>query len=229
MRRRGWNILCIVFVVATIAVIIWSGVNGCQRTEETYADGIDQLDLDEIHLENSGVEVDFSDVILSGAEETRKLIVSEQEGTVSTELTDKIIEKLDFDFLKKTQSVSYAGTGYFVVDLDQFTRDDVVVDEENRIVTIKIGHAYLQAIEIDPDNIMIDEVREGLLARGDIKLTVQDYSTIEKEIRTRLEEKFNTAENGQEADEMALEMVREVYEPIVRAIDGRYSVAVEFK
>lgn len=41
--------------------------------------------------------------------------------------------------------------------------------------------------------------------------------------------KFNTAENGQEADDLALKMVREVYEPVVKAIDGRYSVVVEFE
>ena len=70
--------------------------------------------------------------------------------------------------------------------------------------------------------------REGLLARGDIELTVADYNAIEKELRTRLEDKFDTVANGQKADDIALEMVKEVYEPIVKAIDRRYDV-VEFK
>ena len=57
----------------------------------------------------------------------------------------------------------------------------------------------------------------------------KDYNAIEKELRNRLEEKFNTAENGQVADATALRMVKEVYEPIVKAIDSSYSVIVEFK
>ena len=94
---------------------------------------------------------------------------------------------------------------------------------------ILIDHAYLQAIEIDPNNIIIDEVKEGLLARGDIELTVRDYNVIAKDLRTRLEKKFNTAANGQKADGLALKMVKEIYEPIVKAIDRRYDVIVQFK
>ena len=159
----------------------------------------------------------------------RKLIVSTQEGTVTTLLTDRLINKLDFNFLKKTQTVSYTGTGYFVVNLDKLTKNNVIDDKDKKILTIRIDHAYLQAIEINPDNIIIDDVKEGLLARGDIELSVKDYNAIEKELRTRLEEKFDTATNGQVADDNAIKMVREVYEPIVKAIDKRYSVIVEFK
>ena len=48
-------------------------------------------------------------------------------------------------------------------------------------------------------------------------------------IRSRLEEKFNTVENGQDADDHALKMVREVYEPVIQTIDHRYSIIVAFK
>ena len=130
--------------------------------------------------------------------------------------------------MKKTQTVSYTGTGYFVVDLDKLSADNIIDDKEKRTLTIRIGHAYLQAIEINPNNIIIDEVKEGLLARGDIELTVADYNAIEKDLRTRLEKKFDTAANGQAADDLAIKMVKEVYEPIVKAIDRRYTVIVEF-
>lgn len=229
MKRKLLNISCGVLLFLIIGVLIWGRNHQVSVFHETYDDGVEQIDLNTIYLEDSGVEVNFSEVLLGKQEETRKLIVSTQEATVSTELSDRLIQKLDFDFLKKTQKVSYAGKGYFVVDLDSLTEDDIMEDREKRIVTIKIGHAYLQAIEIDPDKIIVDEVKEGLLARGDIELTVKDLKAIEKELRSRLEAKFNTAQNGQEADDLALKMVREVYEPVVKAIDQRYSVVVEFE
>ena len=228
-KNKMLNIICYVLVIAMILMLLWGMLSGKHVFEDTYSDGIEQVDLDTVYLQGSKVEVDFSEVLLGTQEEIRKLIVSTQEATVSTELTAELIRQLDFDFLKKTQKVSYTGTGYFVVDLDNLTKDSIVQDKENNTITIKIAHAYLQAIEIDPEKIMIDEVKEGLLARGDIKLTVKDYNAIEKELRKRLEEKFNTAENGQAADTKALQMVKAVYEPMVKAVDETYDVYVEFR
>lgn len=228
-KNKVLTITCYVLAAAIALTLLWGLVNGKHVFKDTYSDGIEQVDLDTIYLQGSKVEVDFSEVIIGTQEETRKLIVSTQEATVSTELTSELIRQLDFDFLKKTQKVSYTGKGYFVVDLDNLTKENIVQDKQEKTVTIKIDHAYLQAIEIDPEKIIIDEVKEGLLARGDIKLTVKDYNAIEKELRNRMEEKFNTAENGQKADAIALQMVKEVYEPVIRAIDPGYELYVEFK
>ena len=228
-KQKFLNITACVLAALVIAVVIWGCAHGADPLHIQISDGVERIDLDTIYLQASGVEVNFSDVILSGQNETRKLIVSEQNGTVTTTLTDRLIKQLDFDFLKKTQKVSYTGTGYFVVDLDNLTAANVITDRGKKTVTIRIDHAYLQAIEIDPNNIIIDDVEKGLLAWGDIKLTVADYSAIERDLRSRLEEKFDTAANGQAADELAIKMVKEVYEPIVKAIDRRYSVIVQFK
>ena len=229
MKTKKEKIIIVVLLSAIFITLIWGLCNKKSVFQDTFDDGIEQIDLDSIYLTQSGVQVDFSEVIIGKHEETRKLIVSTQEGTVSTELTDRLIKKLDFNFLKKTQNVSYNGTGYFVVDLDNLTKDCIIQDKQNKTLTIQIDHAYLQAIEIDPNKIIIDEVKEGLLARGDIELSVQDYNTIEKELRDRLEAKFNTSANGQKANKIALQMVKEVYEPIIKAIDPSYEVHIEFK
>lgn len=228
-NQKFLNIVAGVLAVLVIAVIVWGCVYGGDPLHIQVSDGIEPVDLDTIYLQGSGVEVNFSDVILSRQNETRKLIVSTQTGTVTTKLTDRLIKQLDFDFMKKTQNVSYTGTGYFVVDLDNLTAANVIQDSGKKTVTIQIGHAYLQAIEIDPSNIIIDDVKESLLARGEIELTLSDYRAIEQDLRARIKEKFDTAANGQAADDLALRMVKEVYEPIVKAVDRRYSVIVQFQ
>ena len=228
-NQKFLNIVAGVLAVLVIAVIVWGCVYGGDPLHIQVSDGIEPVDLDTIYLQGSGVEVNFSDVILSRQNETRKLVVSTQTGTVTTKLTDRLIKQLDFDFMKKTQNVSYTGTGYFVVDLDNLTAANVIQDSGKKTVTIQIGHAYLQAIEIDPSNIIIDDVKESLLARGEIELTLSDYRAIEQDLRARIKEKFDTAANGQAADDLALRMVKEVYEPIVKAVDRRYSVIVQFQ
>lgn len=228
-NQKFLNLTAGALAALLLAVVLWGLLRGADPLHTTVSDGIEQVDLDTIYLRSSGVEVNFSDVLLSAQNETRKLIVSTQTGTVSTKLTDRLIRQLDFDFMKKTQNVSYTGTGYFVVDLDGLTAANVIEDRPGKTVTIRVGHPYLQAIEIDPGQIIIEDVQESLLARGDIRLSMADYTAIEQDLRSRLEEKFDTAANGQAADELAVKMVREVYEPVVKAIDRRYSVAVELK
>ena len=229
MKQNGAKLICILLSVLILAVLIWGHYNREHATKETFNDGIEQIDLDTIYLTRSGVQVDFSEVIVGNHKETRKLIVSTQEATVSTDLTDRLIQALDFDFMKKTQKVSYTGKGYFVVDLDNLTKDNIIQNKTNKTITIQIDHAYLQAIEIDPNKIKIGDVKESLLARGDIELTLKDYNTIEKELRNQLESKFDTVTNGQKADTIALEMVKAVYEPIIKAIDSSYDLYIEFK
>ena len=228
-KTRLYSILCAILLVAIAVVLIWSRSVKSDENELTYEDGIEQLDLDSIYLKDSGVQIDFSEVIIGSENESRKLIVYEQEATVSKQLTDSLIKKLDLDWLKKTQKVSYTGKGYFVVDLDKLTKNDVVEDKSKKQITVKIEHAYLEAIKINPEDIIIDEVKESFLAKGDIKLSVEDYNIMERELKSKLEEKFNSAINGQKADDIALKMVKEVYEPIVKAIDSGYNVCVEFK
>lgn len=229
MKDRALVVICVILVLAICATLIWGRVNGEELFRETYSDGIEQVDIDSIHLGSSGTQVDFSEVILGTQGETRKLIVSTQEATVSTELTDNLIKNVNFDFLQKKQKISYTCTGYFVVDLDSLTQANIIQDEENKVITIQIGHAYLQTIEIDPNKIVVGDVKESLLARGDIELTLKDYNVIEKELRKRLEAQLNTSENGQVADATALRMVQAVYEPVIKAIDSSYTVEVEFR
>lgn len=228
-KTTRYIIVCVCLLLGIVSLYIWNHSYQSKQTSANYDDNPEQIDLDSIYLSDSDIQVDFSEVLLSKHEETRKLIVTTQEATVSTTLTDRLVKQLDFSFLKKSQDVSYTGTGYFVVDLDKLTKQDILENKKDKTITIQIKHAYLQAIEIDPEKVIIDEVKEGLLARGDIKLTVSDYNTIEVELKNRLYEAFDTAENGQKANKIAQKMVKEIYEPLVKAIKPSYEVIVEFK
>ena len=125
-RQKRLNITAAALAVLILAVVVWGCVRDAGPVRMQVSHGIDEIDLNTIFLPSSGVEVRFSDVIPSRQNETRRLIVSTQSGTVTTKLTDRLIKQLDFDFMKKTQNVSYTGTGYFVVDLDNLTTANVV-------------------------------------------------------------------------------------------------------
>lgn len=229
MKKIVLNIIIVLLIVSSVICIVIGIRLSEQDKNVDVFDTTELVDVNTIKLKDSKVKVSFSDVILSNHRESRKLIVSEQKATVETEMSSQLIEKIDFDFLKKTQTVSYTGTGYFVVDLDKITAKDIIDDVDNKTLTIKIQHSYLETISINPEEIKIGKTQNGLLAQGKLKLTVNDYNDIEKELKRRLENKFNTVDNGQKADSIALTSVKEIYEPVVKAVNKDYSVKVEFK
>ncbi|QFJ55997.1 DUF4230 domain-containing protein [Pseudobutyrivibrio xylanivorans] len=221
---RAVSIICI-----AASLIILFIFRDSSNVSPKYSDGITVVDPNTIVLSDSGVRVSFSDVILSKRNETRKLVVYEQEAEVSYEIEDRLIEALDWDPTKKHQKVTYKGKGSFIVNLDSLTKNNLIDDKENKILTIKIKHPILDTIEIDPYKIKVDNQTNGLLALGKIKLTVADYNVIEKELKDRLKEAFDNSNNGQKADDLALKAVYDIYNPIVKAVDSDYKLKIEFE
>ncbi|SCZ81294.1 DUF4230 domain-containing protein [Pseudobutyrivibrio xylanivorans] len=216
-----------VLLIATLSIIIVFSFKKDSGAAK-FDDGIEMIDPNTIKLNGSGVRVSFSDVILSKPNETRKLVAYEVTGDVSYTIEDRMLDSLDWDPTKKYQTVTYKGKGSFVVDLDKLNKSNIIDDEENKILTIKIKHPYLDTIEIDPDKVEIGSQKSGFFTIGSIKLTVQDYNIIEKELSKRLRESFNEASNGQKADDLAKKAVYDIYEPVVKAVDSRYQLKVEF-
>jgi hypothetical protein len=210
-----------------LIIIIVSNIHDTDKTEK-FDDGIELIDPGTIELNDSGVRVSFSDVILSKSNETRKLIAYEVTGDVSYTIEDRMIESWDWDTTKKYQTVTYEGKGKFVVDLDKLNSNNIIEDKDKKLLTIVIKYPHLDTIEVDPEKVQIGSQKSGFFTIGKIKLTVQDYNTIEKELTSRLKESFNKASNGQKADDLALKAVYDIYEPIVKAVDSRYELKVTY-
>ena len=228
MKRMALN--AAVFIVGVLCIAM-AGYGFVTRSSDSKAAFNDNQAIDQSNvlvLDDSKTRVSFSDVVLSPQGETRELIVSTQTATESVLLEDRVIQQLDIDILKKHQTVSYTTTGYFVVNLESITEDDIIVDDEKKNVTIKIEHARLKDIVIDPEQVMFGDVQESFFNRGAMSMTVEDYNQIEQELKSKLETAFNSGDNLQKADDNALKMVKEVYEPVIKAVDHRYELTIVF-
>ena len=224
-KTKVLQIICVLLFAAIIVVIAF--FRGSKETgRNTYDDGLEDLDSDVIVLSDGRTEVSFADVILSQPEETRKLVVYEQEATA--EATIQTYKIIDVKPMRQNQKVKYTATGSFIVELDALTAANIIDDKANKKLTIKIGHPELDTIEIDPNEIVVEDPEKGILAFGDLTLTVKDYVTLEKKLQKELKEKFDTSANGQEADDIALRMVKGIYEPVVKAVDDDYSLEIVF-
>jgi len=218
--------ICLVLVFIALCIVFVSCRKSSDINSNKFEDGIEQVDPNKIELSSGKVTVNFADVLITEQKETRKLIVLELDGEAPVELKENLIKGLNIEFLEKTQNIKYKTTGHFVVDLDKLSKDDIIVDDDKKIITINIPHARLDSIEIDPYKIEVDHVEGGLFSNKDIKLEISDYIKLEKKLQSKILETFDTAENGQKADSAAREQVKAIYEPIVKAIDSDYEVEI---
>ena len=65
MKKKVLGISCGILLIAIIGILIWSRNEAVTVFNGNYNDGVEQIDLDTIYLEDSGVEVDFTEVLLS--------------------------------------------------------------------------------------------------------------------------------------------------------------------
>ena len=227
MKKKLLVIGCglLIFLSCLIVCLYWNKL----PEKVGYKDQLEEVDPNMLVLSDPTIKVTFEEVILSQPTETRKLVVFEQKATVKAKVEDRVFEHIDWSALTRSQTVSYTATGSFVVDLSNLSENDIVDDKDNKILTIRIDHPKLDKIEVDPNKIKIGDTQRGLLTFGNIKLTLEDYISIEKSIQKRLKAKFDTSANGQKADDIALQMVKELFAPIVKAVDDSYTLVIEFK
>ena len=185
----------------------------------------------DLTLENFGIfgytAVDFQEAVLGDSSKLKKLEVYKQEITDATTTTDTGLFNLAV--FTKNQVITYKGTAVYTVDLSKLKDSDIVLDEENKIVTIYIPHAEQEDINILEKDINYGDTERGLLAIGDIKMTAQDLGKIQAGAREKMQQKLDEQKVLETADRFAKLAVWELYSPIIKGVAKNYSLEVEFK
>ena len=171
--------------------------------------------------------IDFQDAIMGEAKDHSELIVMEQPIKYSTTLSQEGPWK--WEIFRKTKAITYHGTGVYTVNLAGIKKDKITVDEDLKIVTIKVPHAALQYVNPDFDKIEFEDTEKGLLAFTDIKLTTEQQNELEKAVRAGMEELLLDSQLMTQADEFARMKVWDVFQPIVTSVSPEYKVEVSFE
>ena len=170
---------------------------------------------------------DFEEAILGDSSQLKKLEVYEQEISDVTQITDTGL--LNWGVFTKNQLITYNGTVVYTVDLSTLRRSDIVFDEEEKTITLKIPHAVQEEINIPEENIQFGDTTRGLLAFGEIKMTMEQAAKVQSEVRTKMEEKLSSSNALENADRFAKLSVWEIYSPIIKSVAKDYSLVVEFR
>ena len=226
-----FSIVPALIVIILLVVFVMPKINSMSQKLagiHTFESGASDHDL---VLEDNGIfgytAADFADAILGDSSKLKKLEVFVQEVSDAATVTNAGL--LNWSVFSKNQLITYNGTAVYTVDLSSLKKNDILLDEESKIITLRIPHAVREEINIPEDQIKFGDTNRGLLAFGEIKMSAEDAAKIQAEARSKMEEKLDDETILETADRFAILTVWELYSPIIKGVAKDYSLEVEFR
>ncbi len=228
---KGWSLGT--FIKGLILGLIIGGIVvfliGKQLESKSHSSEETDLIVDDVIEEHFAgyTAVDFQDAVLGKAKEHSELIVMEQPIQYSTTLAQE--GPWNWEIFRKTKAITYHGTGIYTVNLSEINKDRIEVDDNNKMVRIKVPHPMLQYVNPDYEKIEFEDTEKGLLAFTDIKLTTEQQNELEKAVMTGMEDLLHDSAILKQAEEFANMKTWDLFQPIVTSISPEYKVEVIFE
>ena len=169
------SVLPTLIVIGLLAYLIVPKIDALHNGLKSFFKFDEPLSDHDQTIENHGIfgytAADFEDAILGESEKLKKLEVYSQEISDVSEISDTGL--FNWAVFTKCQLITYNGEVVYTVDLGQLKASDIRFDEESKIITLIIPHAVQEEINIPEDQIQFGDTSKGLLAFGDIKMTVE--------------------------------------------------------
>lgn len=220
------NVLFVLSIVAIVLVVFYGIYKSTKNNSDiTSATSAESTEEDWYSLSERTI-AEFQPVIIKKFNDESKLLVQSIEAEVSVTISNKAF--MNWDALKKTQTLTYAGKGDFAVNLSLLGAQNIELDNDHNKVIISIPRPQLEPIEIDPDLFKADETTSGILAFGEMTFTAQEYNDLEKEVKTKLTDALDTDDNHTIADTAAVEEMTKIFEPVIQSVDNSYTVEIQF-
>lgn len=218
-----WRIAGFVILVGAAAILLAvfiPKIKEAARIQISVPDSLAQLMPDE---EMGYTTIDFQEAILGETREKTELVVLERDVQVSTEISHTLA---NISLFEKSQTLTSYGTGVYTVDLSGIGAEDIAFDPEAKIVTVTIPHTKLAYVDFDVSKTESGETRRAIFGFGVIKLTTEQMTILESSIEQTMREALDTPEALAAADERALIAVRELLEPLVKAVSTECALKV---
>ena len=136
----------------------------------------------------------------------------------------------DLSIFKKVQSVNYFGKGLFTVDLSQIKSENLVVQEDEKRLTIKIPEPIIKAITIDEEKTTYENPENGVFRFGEIKLTASENQTMVKSVKDKMSKKMLEFELYERASKTTEAIVKGLIETITEGkTKSKYEIIIEYE
>lgn len=169
---------------------------------------------------------DFKDPIILAHGKDARLIVYTAELSESVSLANEGLG--GFKWNSTYQEAKYFGLAEYTVDLSQLSEKDFIVNNELKILTVRIPYAVLSPINILNEQTQFKDTEKGWLGPKEVKMTSEELNRIMLEVEEKMKAQLIDENIMAKANEEAKVVVAELLTATIQAVDPEFSVVVVF-
>ena len=224
-------VLILVFAVIIVSIVV---IQSFPDKESEFVDtvaGEIQQEMAENHivLSRKGgrrTVADFKEPIILAHGENARLIVYTAELSEVVSMADEGWG--GFKWNSTYQEAKYFGQAEYTVDLSQLSEEDFIVNNEQKILTVRIPYAVLSPINILNDKTQFKDTEKGWLGPKEVKMTSEELNKIMLEIEKKMKAQLIDENIMAKANEEAKVVVAELLTATIQAVDPEFTVVVVF-
>lgn len=227
LNRLAALLALFALIFVSILVIRSFPARESEFTDAVARDIRQEMAENHIVLSSKGVRrtvADFKDPILLTHGKESRLIVHTAHLSETISIASEGLG--GWEWTSAYQDIVYEGDAQYTVDLSRLSEEDFIVNNELKILTVRIPYAELSPIRIPADQIKFRDVKKGWAAPKDIKLTAQENTQLTIQVTTNMKAKLIDDNIIADANEDAKTVVAELLSATVRAVDPEFTVKV---
>lgn len=227
--RKRLLILGAMFAFILVSICL---IRSCSRKESDFVDGVagqieQEMAENQIVLSSKGgrrTVADFKEpIILTHGKESR-LIVYTAELSETVSLSDEGWG--GFKWNSTYQEAKYYGLAEYTVDLSRFSEEDFLVNNEMKILTVRIPYAVLSPINVLDDKTQFKDTQKGWLGPKAVEMATEDYAKLMMGVKEKMKAQLIDENIIALANEQAKIVVAELLSATVHSIDPEFTVVV---
>lgn len=100
----------------------------------------------------------------------------------------------EFDIFEKYKRIKFFANCSYSIDLSQITTNDIHIDNGNKALNITLSNPEIFSININREKTIYEDSSNGLFRFGEIKLTSEEFDSIQEEVYKSFEETMKNDE-----------------------------------
>ena len=224
-------VLILVFAVIIVSIVV---IRSFPDKESEFVDTIageiaQEMAENQIVLSKKGgrrTVADFKDPIILAHGKDARLIVYTAELSEVVSMADEGWG--GFKWNSTYQEAKYFGQAEYTVDLSQLSDEDFIVNNEQKILTVRIPYAVLSPINILNDKTQFKDTEKGWLGPKEVKMTSEELNKIMLEVEEKMKAQLIDDNIMAKANEEAKIVVAELLTATIQTVDPEFTVVVVF-